>query len=95
MELKAIAIENQIDNALFGTSDKEVKEVESKVKFVTENIDKVVSINGKKVYHAIVVGKDILYALTEVPKDYQYLLKDGKRKYYYPIQYANIELKDN
>jgi hypothetical protein len=95
MELKAIAIDKQIDNVLFGQSDNEIKEVNKKVEFIITNIDKVISINGKKVYHPIVIGKDILYTLKQVPKDYEYLLKENKRKYYYPIQYANIKLKED
>ena len=96
MQVLPIGIDNQIDNALFGQSENEKTEVGNKVKFVAENINKVETVNGHKIYDQIVIGDDIWYNLNKIPKRWEYLLQGGNgRKYYYPIQYSNITFLDN
>lgn len=85
--LKPINIDNQINNVLFGVSQDEQKKVIDKINFVIQNKDNILKINGKKVFNIEIDKEYILYNLKN--------RTDGKTIYYYPIQYANIELKSN
>lgn len=78
-----IGIETQIMDVLFGVSSEQIDKTTEKIKFVSENYGKIKRINGSKVFNAIVDGENIRYNLRN--------RTDGDCKYYYPIQYANIE----
>ncbi len=95
MEVKPIAIDKQIDNVLFGQSDNEIKEVNKKVEFIVTNIDKVISVNGSVVFNPMVIDGNIWYNLSKPPKMFEHILNSNARDYYYPIQYANIKLKED
>ncbi len=102
MKLQPIAIETQIENVLFGTPQTETDRIKEKVKVITDNIEKVQKINGSRAYDVIVEGDNIYYNLTPIPEKFKKLFPNllkvvnGKtqhtRDYYYPIQYAEIEL---
>jgi len=104
MKLTAIAPETQIENVLFGVSETETQRVNEKVKTLTDNIDKIHKINGSKAYDVIIDTdfNNIYFNLTPIPERFKKLFPDliqvvnGKtqhtRDYYYPIQYAEIEL---
>jgi len=83
-------LDAQIENVLFGQSDTEKMEVIRKIKTVSENVNNIVKISGKKVYDPIVKGENIFYNLQKCPEMWREKLGD-ERIYYYPIQYANIE----
>jgi len=99
--LQPIGIETQIENVLFGTPQSETERVKEKVKLLIENIDKIEKVNGTKAYDVIIDTdfNNIYYNLEPTPERFKNLLevtKDKKvhhtRKYYYPIQYAKIDL---
>ena len=99
MILQPIATEAQIENALFGTPQAETDRVKEKVKTLTDNIEKVHKINGSKAYDVIIENDNIYYNLEPTPEVFKNLLRvteDKKvihtRRYYYPIQYAAIEM---
>lgn len=90
--LEAIGINSQIENVLFGQPKEEKQKAEQKATFVRSNIDKVFKINGKKVYDVMmneIDNESIYYNLRK--RDCNNNIQ-SERKYYYPIQYANIEL---
>ncbi|HBH47671.1 MAG TPA: hypothetical protein DDX98_03485 [Bacteroidales bacterium] len=87
-DLKAIGIENQINDALFGPSDNQIKLVKQKIDFVKRNASKVIKVNGDKVYDVIIDEDNIRYNLLKCPAEF---IQFMKQKYYYPIQYAHIE----
>ena len=92
--LNPIGIKTQIQDALTGVSAKQNKNVALKIQFVKDNIDNIEKINGKKVYNPIADEEYITYNLQKCPEMFiKALLETKKRKYYYPIQYANIKLK--
>lgn len=91
--LTPIGTENQLEDVLCGESNDQKQDVQSKINFVANNIDKVKKVNGKKVYNPIVSGKNIEYNLQRCPRQFAHLLNSAERMYYYPIQYANIELE--
>lgn len=94
MNLQPIGIDNQIQDAIQGASDKQAKELKKKIEFVNSNIDKIQKINGKKVFYPTTEGEYIYYHLQKAPKWLEEeILTHKKRKYYYPIQYASIEFK--
>jgi hypothetical protein len=94
--LNPIGIKTQIQDALTEASAKQNKNVSLKIQFVKDNIDNIEKINGKKVYNPIADEEYINYNLQKCPKMFiKSLLETKKRKYYYPIQYANIKLKNN
>jgi len=99
--LQPIGIETQIENVLFGTPQSETERVKEKVKLLIENIDKIEKVNGTKAYDVIIDTDfdNIYYNLEPTPERFKNLIevtKDKKvhhtRKYYYPIQYAKIDL---
>ncbi len=90
MTLKPIAIETQIEDAIFGQSADTTESVKLKVDFTTKNIDKVISVNGSKVFYPIVKNGDIWYCLQKAPNCFK-VTEQTQRHYYYPIQYANIQ----
>ena len=83
IKLTPIGIETQIEDCIFGKSRKQETIISDKIKLVSENCDKIKMINGSKVFNTIVDGENIRYNLRN--------RTDGDHKYYYPIQYANIE----
>lgn len=101
MKLQPIAIENQIENVLFGTPQTEKDRVKEKVKIVNDNIDRVYKINGSRAYDVIIDTdtSNIYYNLEPIPEILKNLLQVANgttqhtRRYYYPIQHAEIELK--
>lgn len=92
MNLQPIGIETQIEDLLLGQSEKDKKSVQEKISHVVKNIKRVIKVNGKKVYNPVVVGEDIRYNFIKCPEEWEHSLSDGERMYYYPIQYAKIEL---
>lgn len=90
MEIEPIGTDTQIENVLFGQSNTEREQVKEKIKTVSNNLDKIAKINGKKIYDPIIKGEDIFYNLQKCPEMWREKLGD-KRIYYYPIQYAHIE----
>lgn len=90
--LKPIGIENQIEDVLFGETQEQKTAKEKKVEFTKNNIDKITSINGSKVFDLRIDDDDIFYNLKPAPETWKQYFKDGKfQSYYYPIQYAQIE----
>jgi len=79
--LEPIGIATQLDNVLQGQPTAEKLAIQMKIEHVTANVDKVVKINEAKVWNVSIDGKYIEYTLT----------KNGPL-FYYPIQYAKIEL---
>lgn len=79
--LEPIGIENQIEDTLSGI----VRDISDKKNELKKNIDKVKKINGKKVYNVTMDGDSLYYNLKR--------RNDGVLIYYYPVQYANIELE--
>jgi len=83
---KPIGIDNQIEDALEGQTPEQKAEIDKKVKRVTSNVDNITKINGKKVYDVSIDKErgDLRYNLRKSGKN-------ENQKYYYPIQYADIE----
>ncbi len=104
MKLQPIEIETQIENVLFGTPQTETDRVKEKVKTLIGNTEKVHKINGKKVYDVIIDTdfNNVYYNLTPTPERFKKLYPNllhvingttqHTRDYYYPIQYAEIEI---
>jgi len=55
-------------------------ELQNKIDFCKKNIDKIIRINGDKIYNPEIIKEDIFY----------FLRKESKTRYWYPIQYAKI-----
>jgi hypothetical protein len=70
-DLKAIGIENQINDALFGPSDNQIKLVKQKIDFVKRNASKVIKVNGDKVYDVIIDEDNIRYNLLKCPAEFK------------------------
>lgn len=83
---KAIGLENQIEDALFGETNDQIKATQRKVQYAIENINRIVSVNGKKVYNVSINATtgDIWYNLRNKKGD------NITQNWYYPIQYAEI-----
>ena len=79
--LKPIGLENQIQDAIEGKSKETERAVITKKQQLAEHINSVVNINGKRVYAPRINGEYI-----------EYCMQRGGTKYYYPIQYATIEI---
>lgn len=79
--IEPIGIENQIEDTLSGI----VRDFSDKKNEIKKNIDRVKKINGKRAYNVIMDGDYLYYNLK--PRN------DGELIYYYPVQYANIELE--
>lgn len=104
--LQPIGIETQIENVLFGIPQTETDKVKEKVKFLTDNLDKIEKVNGTKVYDVFICTDfdNIYYNLEPTPERFKKVLSNliqvvnGKtqhtRDYYYPIQYAKIEFSN-
>ena len=81
-----VGLETQLSDALEG-ADKETQDsVRKKVEYTTSNVGKIHKINERKVYNVTVDKGDLRYNLKNTGAYPQ--------KYYYPIQYANIEFKE-
>lgn len=94
--LKPIAINTQITDAIFGPSKETRAAIEEKIEFLKNNIDRIDKINGSKIYHPMIKGKNIYYNLRDYSKkleEFGVPSSDNWRKYYYPIQYATITLQ--
>lgn len=76
--LEPIRQENQIEDLIFNVKT----DITEKVNQLKENVNRVVTINGLKVYNVTIDGDDVRYNRKN--------RKDGFLKYYYPIQYAEI-----
>lgn len=85
MILKPINPENQITDAL-GLTTKSETAIEEKVRIVKQNLNKIVRINSHPVYHVEFDDNNgtpvICYFLSPL----------GDTDYYYPIEYAEIEI---
>ena len=79
--IELIGIENQIEDTLSGI----VRDFSDKKNEIKKNIDRVKKINGKRAYNVIMDGDYLYYNLK--PRN------DGELIYYYPVQYASIELE--
>jgi len=89
--LKPIGIENQIVDVLEGESAEQRNAVLRKIEQCKKDVAKITHINGSKVYAVIVNGEKLEYMLTPTPEFITELVGDNfERKYYYPIQYAEI-----
>lgn len=93
MKVLPLNIDTQIEDCLFGKSDQAKTDRDNKLWFVASNIKKIFKVNGSKVYDVRLQGEDIYYNLKPMP-EYLREYDKGTRKYYYPIEYANIEFKD-
>lgn len=94
--LKPIGLETQILDTLFGMPEQQAKEISEKIEFLKANIDRIKAVNGKEIFHPFIDDKNINYELSE-NKRFGELAKyyngdTGYRTYYYPIQYAEVEL---
>jgi hypothetical protein len=89
-----IGIETQIENVLSGSeSDSEKKAIEKKVEYARKNISNIKKMNGSKVYDLSIEQDEF-----DVWKFRYNLKKTGKstgQKYYYPVQFAEIEYVEN
>lgn len=94
MKFKAIGHETQIEDCLFGQNSADKESLQMKVDFTVKHIDKIISLNGSKIYHPIVKGNDIFYFLSKAPS-FLNVTDKTERKYYYPIQYAEIVFFNN
>ena len=81
-----IGMETQLQDALEGPDKETQDSVRKKVEYTTTNVDKIHKINGSKVYNVTVDQGNLRYNLKNTGAYPQ--------KYYYPIQYANIEFKE-
>ncbi|MFH2060068.1 MAG: hypothetical protein ABIJ59_14355 [Pseudomonadota bacterium] len=82
---KPIGLKNQILDAVEGESEETKKQIAVKLAYVKDNIDKIIKINGDRVYDISIDDKgDLYYNRRETGKN-------ENQKYYYPIKYANIE----
>jgi hypothetical protein len=79
MKKNPIGIDRQLD-FLTDTLNTDELETNKKVKFLTDNIDKLERVNGSLVYYAKVKDKDVYYFLSTAGV-----------QYYYPIKYATLE----
>ena len=81
-----IGLENQIEDVLFGKNTQQLQEIERKVQYAISNIDRIVSVNGKKVYNVSInrTTGDICFNLRNKKGD------KVTTNWYYPIQYAKI-----
>ena len=79
MLLSPIRLKNQIEDALSG--HRSAAGIKRKIDLATKHMTEITKINGDPVTVTSIDHKDIYYTLK------------GKRtKYYYPIQYATIEI---
>lgn len=86
---------DQLHNKAIGEEpDKQAKDRQKKIDFITKHIDKVTHVNGRRVYYPIIDGENICYFLTNVRialSELDMPLPET-RTYYFPIQYAEITL---
>ena len=82
MLLQPLRSDQQIQDAISGYVPPELKD---KIRTVTDNLEKVIEVNGDPVTHVAVQGDEIHYALPYRP---------GNHRYYYPIQYARIRIQN-
>lgn len=87
-----VGIDNQIENVISGEiSPEEQRQVNEKAKYAQEHVNEIVKINGANVYDVEITKS----STGEYHFNYN-LRKTGKtgnQKYYYPVQYAKIEYK--
>lgn len=93
MTLKPIGAETQIEDCIFGKSMQDNTSINMKIDFAKKNVNSIISINGKKVYHPIIKDDNVFYFLKKAPH-FLPITDETKRKYYYPIQYAEIVFFD-
>jgi hypothetical protein len=94
MTLKPIALETQLEDLLLGQNPKDYESFKMKLDFTKKYIGSIIAVNGKKVYHPVIDGEDIYYYLSPAPKWFA-VTEETKRKYYYPVKYAEIQFFDN
>ena len=82
MLLRPLRLDQQIQDAISGYVPPELKD---KIRTVTDNLERVIEVNGDPVNHVVVDGERIRYNLPNRP---------GNNRYYYPIQYARIRIQD-
>lgn len=82
--MKSINPQNQLTDIL-GITIPDNQKIYEKIEHVKVNINNVTHVNGSKVFNAEVKENDIYYNLKKRTA--------GKTIYYYPIQYASIQLK--
>ena len=82
MLLQPIRLDQQIQDAISGYVPPELKD---KVRTVTDNLEKVIEVNGDPVTHVAIEGDEIHYNLPHRP---------GNCRYYYPIKYARIRIQN-
>ena len=82
MLLQPIRLDQQIQDAISGYVPPELKD---KVRTVTDNLEKVIEVNGDPVTHVAIEGDEIYYNLPHRP---------GNHRYYYPIKYAWIRIQN-
>jgi len=80
-ELQPIRVQEQIQDAISGYRP---PELDDKIRIVTDNVNRVIKINGSKVYRVTVEGEHVYY----------YLQQKFATQHYYPIKYARIVLDD-
>ena len=82
--LNPIGSEEQLLDCFFGIPALRRAATDKKIACVSRHNNKVRRINGKKIFKPYVEGGNIYY----------YLNKSSETKYYYPIQYATIEIEE-
>jgi len=82
-----IGIETQIENVLTGQSEQEKAQAQEKIQYTKDHVGEIETINGTNVYDVIVDGENIRYNLKKMGTE-------AVRKYYYPIQYADITFRE-
>ena len=85
MKINPIGINTQIEKVLLGQNSTEIQKVKNKIEFCKKHINEITKINNSTVYNIIIKENDFHYCLS--PKCHTH--------YYYPIQYAEVEFKDN
>jgi len=96
--LQPIRYENQIEDVFVEVKIETKVLIKAKIDRVAKNITNVSKINGIKVYDTVVIGNDIWYNLKPVTEEikarFENCATSLAREYYYPIQYARIEIKE-
>ena len=94
MLLKAIGQDTQIEDCICGMSADNKDSLTLKIEFTKKHISEIISLNGSEIFHPIVKEENIYYFLSKAP-EWLTITDKTERKYYYPIQYAEIIFFNN
>ena len=85
--LKPLHTEKQLDDVLFGKPEQDKRALSEKIIHVRQNLSKISTINGSKVYDVQINDVNLEYNLEKKP---DWIKQQAKPIYHYPIEYAHI-----